>query len=125
MFKLLALVIIGLLANVSAIAAEIYKCKTISRAFFLHDNIFESIEKPDFIFSLHADDGMVKEGNAIVTFSKAKGLDFVGEYKVTKIFFGEDWFFSQNLNHFIRFQHGHLMLVDTKDTVLKAKCQKI
>ena len=60
MFKLLALVIIGLLANVSAIAAEFYKCETISRAFFLHDDMFESIEKPDFIFSLHADDIWLK-----------------------------------------------------------------
>lgn len=125
MFKLLALVIIGLLANVSAIAAEIYKCETISRAFFLHDDMYESAEKPDFIFTVRDDDSSNVKGHAIVTFSKAKGLDFAGEYEVLRIFLSEDGFFSRSLNHFIRFEFDHLMLVDINDTVLKAKCQKI
>ena len=125
MFKLLALAIISLLVNGSAIAAELYKCETISRAFFLDDDMYESIEKPDFIFSVNDNDALVGPWNAIVTFSEAKGLGFAGEYKVARIVFDENGFFSQNLNHFIRFQSDHLMLVDRNDTVLKAKCQKI
>ena len=106
-------------------AAEIYLCETIGRAMFQTDDVYKSSKKPDFVFSIDIDDGIIRENNAIATFPKVRDVRFEGDYKVTAIRSGDELsFYSTSLNHFIKFEYGHILLVDWANTIVYASCQK-